>query len=277
MVKRGLKIYMTFGSKGSGKSLSFARDTLKITKQIERAHKRYPQLPLRIIYTNQKLSESFEKDRLNKLLFYWEDARELRYCPRIHCFKTTDRHPTHDCDILWDEIGKDFPAGSWVDTPRWLRQIFSHCRKRGNRIFANTQIYEDTDIAFRRQIDHAEEVTKVFGTRDISATRPPPKFPFALIVRRSRDPRILEFEHDPIQREAKEEWVKKIYWDIAIPRPLFSALFNMPKLVKLYDTQSELPPSKPLEVDHTELYCENPDCKLHGRNTGKPLIKHKAI
>lgn len=273
MVKKGLKIYMTYGSKGSGKSLSFARDTYKVVRQIKKSIRKYPQLPHREILFKGKLSNEFLKFSQPVVIRLWEDVRDIRICQRENCWKKNPKHAPHNSDIFWDEVGSDFSAGSWIDTPRWIKLFFSYCRKRQNRIFMNTQVYEDTDVSFRRQIDHAEECTKLIGSRDVDATRPPVKYVWGIIIRRSHDPRILEFEHDPLQREAKETITKKIYWDIAIPRP-------MPirqKYVSIYDTTDENPPTKPIALEHTILYCEDPDCPQHGIKSGKPKYSHKQL
>lgn len=264
----GLKIYLTYGKKGSGKSLSQARDAIKLFKEYLKTEVRYPKLPKRIYYGNQKFSKEIEAKFLGTRLFYWTNAKELRFCPRTDCWLGKERHSLHDADIAHDEIGKDLPAGSWADTPKWFRQIFSHLRKRGNRYFANTQVYEDIDIAFRRQIDFAWEIKKVFGSGDVAASRPPIIRPWGLIIKRKFDPMILEHERDPEKRANKQEVSGS-----GIPEIFFITR----KLVNAYNTKDELPPYKPDTLEHVDLYCEDDNCPKHGRINGTPKIEHYRI
>jgi len=162
---------------------------------------------------------------------YWTNPREL--------------YGIRDADIGWDEIGKDLPAGSWGDTPKELKQVFSHLRKRGNRIFANTQVYEDIDISFRRQIDKAYKIEKLMGSRDISATLPPLKKVWGVITVREFDP--LELEN------VKEGFRKNIG---GLPK----IILLRKKYVEMYDTKMELPPYMPDKLEHREMECTDPNC-----------------
>ena len=229
--KSGLKIYLYYGPKGSGKSLFQIYIATQLFKEYYKIEKKYPQLPKRKYYSSQKFSKELEDKELGNHLEYWSNPRQLYHL--------------RNCDIGWDEIGKDLPAGSWADTPKDLKQVFSHLRKRGNRIFANTQIYDDIDISFRRQIDKAYQVTKLFGSGDISASLPAPRFIWGLI-------KIAEF--DPLDMESLNP---KFRFSISA-FPEFIWLTK--KLVSMYDTTMELPPYLPDKLDHRELHCIDPDC-----------------
>jgi hypothetical protein len=280
MAKNKLAIYLTYGRKGSGKSLTHARDALFLFDEYRRTEARYPKLKKRIFFSNQKMSAAIEKRELNLHLFYWDNAAQLRWCPRIDCWRKVvteknpeGRHAAHDCDIGWDEIGKDLPAGSWTDTPKWMKQIFSHLRKRGNRIFANTQVYEDIDISFRRQIDFAFEIKKVCGSGDITATRPNPPFVWGLIMIKSFDPRVVEWERDPEKRDDKAAERGGALF------PRFA--FIRKEYVDAYDTTNEIPPYKPDRMEHNESWCEDDNCPKHGKNMveqgAKPVLSHHKI
>lgn len=260
-----LAIYLNYGEKGSGKSYLQAKDALNLFKDYRWIEKRYPFLPKRIYFGNQRFSKEIEEKELGNHLFYWNSAKQLRWCPRVVCWKGEGLHPVHDADIAHDEISKDLPAGSWADTPKWFRQIFSHLRKRGNRYFANTQVYEDIDISFRRQIDFAFKIEKIWGSGDITATRPKPRFIWGIILRRSFNPQLLEWERNP---ETREE-ISASY--------LPGIHFIVKKVIKAYDTTDEIPAFKPDTLEHVELWCENPDCEKHGKNTGKPRTEHYKI
>jgi len=264
MLRKKLAIYLIYGKKGSGKSLCQAREALKLFKQYKKAEKRYPELPKRIYYSNMKMSEEIEKQEYGKHLYYWNNAEQLKNCPRTDCWKGNEPHPVHDTDIGHDEIGKDLPAGKYAETPAWFKQMFSHLRKRGNRYLANTQVYEDIDIAFRRQIDYAFKIEKIMGSGDLTATEPAPYFIWGIITIREFDPVLLEWERDPDKREIKGKGL-----------PDF--LFIQKKFVEAYNTADEIPPYKPNTLEHMEYWCENPNCPIHGKNTGKPKIEHRKI
>lgn len=285
-----LAIYLFYGRKGSGKSYTQARDAVLLFQQYRALEKKYPMLPRRIYLSNQKFSKEVEDKELGVHLFYWTNAQQLRWCPRrLPCFLACDlrtcpdpkkkkkaiphpihsKHAVHDADISHDEISKDLPAGSWTDTPKWFKQIFSHLRKRGNRYFANTQVYEDIDISFRRQIDFAWEVRKAMGSPDVTATSPPPKRVWGLIFRRAFDPSILEWERDPNARESLRDQMGRFTFPQIIP--------IRKKYISVYDTHEELPPYKPDTMEHQEVWCENDDCPAHGRKEGKPKLRHPII
>jgi len=168
-----------------------------------------------------------------------------------------------DVDIGWDEIGKDLPAGSWKDTPKELRQVFSHLRKRGNRIFANTQIYEDIDVSFRRQIDIAFRVEKLFGSPDITATRPAPKRVWGVILFQEFDPMFLEHERNESERLAQSDDPDKS----GVPH----ITLIRKKFVSAYDTRMELPPYRPDKLRERVLEC------IEGDNCRDPRHRRKVI
>ena len=270
-MKPDLKIYLTYGAKGSGKSLTQAKDALELFKEYEKTERKYPDLPKRIYYCNQKFNSEIEKKELGKHLFYWSNAKQLRWCPRPNCWIKEPYHPVHDTDIGHDEIGKDLPAGSYADTPKWFKQIFSHLRKRGNRYYANTQTYEDIDIAFRRQIDFAYKIEKIFGSGDTTATRPKPKYIWGVIIKRPFDPTLLEFERDPNEREQKQQKITG--------QGLPEIIFIRKKYIEAYDTKDEIPAYKPDTLEHVDLWCENDNCEKHGKNNpnAKPKTEHYKI
>jgi len=231
-VSRELKITLFFGKKGSGKSLLNAWLALELLRQYKIMSQRYPVLAKRKYYANGKLSSEIEK-RFGEQLVYWNNPREL--------------YRVRDADISWDEIGKDFPASSWNETPKEVKQIFSHLRKRGNRLFANTQVFEDIDVSFRRQVDFAYYVRKVFGSVDVTATLPPPKFIYGFIAIKQFDPLMLE-------REKKRR----------IPMQFFPYVLRISrKLISIYDTGEELPPFMPDRVEHKILPCGVIGCRGH--------------
>jgi len=291
-----LTIYIRYGDKGSGKSLLGAIDQFNFLQEYVETEAKYPQLPHRILFTSEKLNKEIEKEHLGKRLFYWSDPKQLKYCPRPDCWKKNEdlsvygidyehqnnpnkRHPCHDLDIYWSEIGRHLGADRSKDTPYWLKDLFAFCRKRGNRILMDTQVYEDISIAIRRQVGHATLCIKTMGSNDLTATQPPPvkwtiknlfnpkvKVIWGIIKEYEFDPKLLEWERNPEEREKiQKENGGKIRTE-----------FIRKKWIDLYDTKFNIPPYK-AGLEHVETWCEDQDCIQHGKNYGKPKIEHYKI
>lgn len=236
-----LGIYLAWGKPGMGKSIDQVALALELFEEYRYTERKYPQLPKRKYYSNIKFSKEIEEAEFGNHLEYWENPRQLRDLRNV--------------DIGWDEIGKDLPADGWKDTPKWLRQLFSHYRKRGNRIFANTQDYMAVDINFRRMVKRAYKLNKVFGNRDISATLPPVKRIWGVITKREFDPLELEYEKD-------KRTVESLGW------PEF--LFIRRRYVNAYDTTAEIPPYMPDTFEHIPIRCIDPSCDF-------VRVEHKKI
>lgn len=248
---KGLKIYLIYGKKGSGKSLYMAKLAQRLFDSYKWQEKKYPTLPRRKLYSNMKYSDEVDKKELGKHLEYWENPEQI--------------YRVRNSDILWDEIGKDLPAGSWADTPKEIKQVFSHLRKRGNRLFANTQVYEDCDVSFRRQCDFAFQIQKVFGSKDVSASLPPPRFIWGILMMRQFDPLQLEYERDPEKREELQ-----LSWF-----PSFMLVKR--SLIEMYDTHAEIPPYQPNKLREIILTCREGELCQDKDKHGLPHKKIKHV
>lgn len=258
--KRDLKIYCIYGAKGQGKSYFCAYLTYCVIEAYRINEKRYPELQKRQFWSNQKFSDDYEKKELydpennpDGRLHYWSHPSQL--------------YALKNVDILWDEIGKDLPAGSFATTPKKLKQVFSHLRKRGNRLFANTQVFEDIDVSFRRQIDFAFEIKKVMGSKDVSASMPPPKFIWGVMRMRRFDPMFLEHQRDPEKRDMMYSGLGRVY-------------FIRKKYVDIYSTHAEIPPYHPDKMFEIILTCvEGENCTDYDEKTHMPHRKiiHQAF
>lgn len=238
-----LTLYLFVGAKGSGKSLFGAKLISSLIDEYKKTERKYPTLSKRAIYSNSKLALSIEKQELGKHLHYWENYRQL--------------YTVRNADIYWDEIAKDIPNDSWKDTPRELRQVFSHCRKRGNRIFANCQNIKDADINFKRQIDYLYRLRKWFGSRDISASLPPVKRVWGLMSLTCYDVQKVLAQDD---------------FDLVKPKTFFPSFMVLrKKYVDLYDTTAEIPPFRPDELEHIVYSCKHPGCTYHTK------VEHRKI
>lgn len=258
--RRDLKIYIYYGPKGQGKSYFCSRMAVLIIATYRRNEERYPGLQKRQFWSSQKFSPEYEAQELydekknpDGRLHYWSHPSQLYLLKNV--------------DILWDEIGKDLPAGSFATTPRKLKQVFSHLRKRGNRLFANTQIYEDIDVSFRRQVDFAFELKKLCGSKDVSASMPAPKHIWGVMRVRAFDPLFLEHQRDPEKRDMYHEGIGRFY-------------FLRRKFVELYDTHSEIPPYHPDKFYEEIITCiEGEKCANYDQKTHQPhtRINHVAF
>jgi len=239
---RGLKSYLFYGNKGNGKSMFTAYLIDYLFESYRFQEKRYPNLPKRAVYSNQKFSPAVENAELNKHLHYWSSPKQL--------------YDIRNADIIWDEIGKDLPAVSWKDCPKPLRQVFSHLRKRGNRLFSNTQVYNDIDVSFRRQVDRTFHMVKWCGSPDISASLPPVRHPWGSIVMYEMDKNSLETQ-DNLDKQKQRGKMLQI--------PKFLSIRN--KWVRMYDTSAEIPAYRPTELEHNIFTCFHPNC-------GKAHVEH---
>lgn len=247
-----IKIYLTWARPGEGKSSDTARITRKLLAEYARVEKRYPQLPKRELWSNMRYSRAFEEKHLKRdpttghvinpdgHLCYWENPKQLR--------------DVRDADIIVDEAANYFPADGWGNLPRWLRKTFAQHRHRGLRIFLNTQDYMAVDINLRRMVGVAYRVRKIFSSPDISATRPPVRYIYGLIVRQQFDPAQIESEgvNSPTLMEVTS--IPTFFW---LSR----------KLVEIYDTTQDIPEYMPNALEHEEKVCA--EC-------GKVHVSHRA-
>jgi len=253
-------IVLIFARPGHGKSLETASIIRKLFNTYRYIEKKYPQLPHRAVFSNLRLSPALETKYLNNHLFYWENPRQLRYCSRPDCWKGKEQHSLHDVDVVIDELANYAPADGWKDLPRWLRKMFAQHRHRGIRIYANTQDYMAVDINFRRMVSKAYEVQKMMGSRDISATLPPIRYVWGVIIKREFDP--AQIEEMGVNAPLKRKGLPKL-------------LLITKRLIETYDTTQDLPEYMPDSLEHVELNCVDPLCKLHLKGRGH--VEHRKI
>lgn len=247
-------IFFTVGRKGSGKSLYESRRALRILNGYYATEKKHPNLKRRIYFSKQKFAERIEEKELWNAdknpqghLFYWRTAYDLLTCPRRDCWRGDAPHPLHNADVFWDEIADDIPREKWNELPEDLKQVFSHARKRGVRIFANTQKYEMVAIDFRRQCDEAVWLVKIIGSRDIDVSLPDVKHVWVLQMASHFDPLDMENENDPRGlAQLRQGW------------PKFH--FYTSRDVSVFDTQWEVPPTVYNRYREEKPICIDPNC-----------------
>lgn len=210
------------GAPGQGKSLATAREVLML---LNRNRKWFEVTgKMRMIQSNIKFSENLEKAYPGQI-GYWTDTNQI--CN----FK--------DCDLIWDEIATELDARNFANLSTELKRFLSQYRKRGVDIYANTQDFSMIDARARLMITGVETLTKLIGSRDLSATKPAPKYVWGLIVVR----RVENYrETDPD---------KKRYGILP------SFFFITKELTSLYDTTQDIPQGALPPLKHVVQYCEH--------------------
>jgi len=228
------------GNTGQGKSLYCAKI---IYQTLRENKKRFESTGLRReLWTNLKLAPEVEAE-FGEYLKYWGEASKWKYDAEYIA------RNLQDADLVWDEISEELGADSWDKTSRTMKSFLRQYRKRGVRILSNTQDHADVSIHARRRLHAVVYCSKLLGSRDISATLPPPKFIWGVVLVKSV---LNPKETDPTQ----------IKFD-NFPHDLFTIT---KELTSIYDTRaivgiSEFPPLK-----HVERKCET---------CGKNHVKHE--
>lgn len=258
-----------FGARGSGKSQHQAKEAKKIFEYLDHLYnsKKGKNLKKAVIYSIQKFSKEIEEKYLGTMLFYWKDAKDLRYCPRTICWKDNNlqhetKHRLHGTYLIFDDVAAMFPADPKYPLPVWLIKTFSQARKFGIRILANCQDPFSVNINFRRYVDVAFRFRKIISTPDPDETRRPLKFVFGIYQRRRIKAEDLWRYGDMSEidirimkaKEAQKAEINKL------PN-LFKGMwrgsvhyFNK-NTVKIYDTMQEIAEYKPKGYEHEELFC----------------------
>jgi hypothetical protein len=232
---------------------------------LDNLYERRPQLKPAIVFSVQKFSEQIEKKYLGRLLYYWTDAKDLRYCPRKNCWRGKQKHRLHGCYLIFDDVATILPADNWNRTPIWLRKTFAQARHFGVRILANLQDPFSVDINFRRYTDMAFRFQKLFGTKDPDETKAPIKHIFGIFIRRKIKAEWLWKFGDMSNEEisvmrARQEQEKKIT-GTNIFRYIWKSSFHwfFRKDCEIYDTTQDVPEYNPTGYEHHELRCIDPE------------------
>lgn len=235
------------GLPGSGKSYKLARTIVEVlyrnrkyyAAQLQRFEKHpeafvpegqmLPVAPrMRMLYTNLKLSPDVEREFEGQFA-YWSELRQLT--------------PLRDCDVVIDEVSVYFDARLWetlgIEMRRWLNQH----RKLGVEIYGTSQDFAQVDKAFRRITSELIYLTKLVGSRDISATRPPPRLVWGVVLVRALDPTTYDEE-------------KSKFGSAGLPHFMWIGR----KGTQIFDTQAEVALSSALPLRHILAVCERQDC-----------------
>ncbi len=276
-----------YGARGSGKSLHQAKVCLQIFRYLEYLYYTKPELKKAIVYSIQKFSSSIEEKYLGSYLYYWVDAKDLRYCPRTECWKGKQKHRLHGCYLIFDDIATILPADNWNNTPIWLRKTFSQARHFGVRIIANLQDPFSADINFRRYVDMAFRFRKVMGSPDPDETKPPIKKIWGIYKSQKIKAEWLWQYGDKGDTEIIMLKEKHKQMDRVMSTSHFKDFFKGSlhiidrKSCLIYDTTQDVKEYTPTGYDHTELFCvdekHNHDDKKAENYCGFKKVTHTLI
>jgi len=217
------------GLPGSGKSAKLARTAISI---LYRNKKWFDKTGIiRKVYTNLRLSPGVEEE-FHGFIEYWSDLRELT--------------PLRDVDVLIDEVATYFDARLWETLSLEMRRWLAQHRKFGIEIYGTSQDFAQVDKAFRRLTSGLLYLTKVIGTRDVSPTRPPPKWILVVSMVRELDPTTYD--------EQKSKFSSN-----GLP----SFMIITRDDVEIFDTRAEVALSNALPLKHIDRVCELPNCSFH--------------
>lgn len=255
-----------FGARGSGKSQEQAKQIVKILKYLKWLYKNKPALADKqaIIFSVQKLSEKYEKEYAG-YIYYWTTARDLRFCPRIICWRGSTKHRLHGAWVIFDDIAAMLPNTHGFQMPEWLIKFFSQARKFGIHILANCQDPFSANINFRRYTDMAFKCRKLFATRDPDETLSPLKFIFGVYQIRRIPANMLWEYGDMTESEIALLKMKEKDRAKAMQRPnLFKGMWrgSLHLITKnstaIYDTLQEIQEYIPVGYEHGEKHCIDP-------------------
>jgi len=184
----------------------------------------------RFVYTNLQMQPAVLAE-FSGYIRTWTELRQLT--------------PLRDCDVIIDEVATYFDARLWETLSLEMRRWLAQHRKFGIEIYGTSQDFAQVDKAFRRLTSDLLYLTKLAGSRDISATKPPPKFIWGVSLVRELDPTV----YDEQKSKFGASGLPKLMW---ISR----------KGTEIFDTRAEVKLSSALPLKHIDKECENPDCSF---------------
>jgi len=217
------------GLPGSGKSYKLGQTVVDVLYRNKKYFEKTGHQ--RMLWTNLQLSPSVEKE-FDGFFTYWTDLRQLT--------------PLRDVDVIIDEVATYFDARLWETLSLEMRRWLAQHRKFGIEIYGTSQDFAQVDKAFRRLTSDLLYLTKLAGSRDISATRPPPKFIWGLSIVRTLDPSVYDEQKSKFAAEGL---------------PKFMVITR--KGTAIFDTRAEVKLSSALPLKHIEKVCEDANCTFH--------------
>ncbi len=222
------------GRPGQGKSAYTAR---MVKRLLIRNKKWFNKTGIkREIWSNIRFSDEFEREG-EGYINYWADTQQVV--------------KLRDVDLIWDEIATELDSRNYVNLSIELKRFLSQYRKRGIDIYANTQDFSMIDRRARLMVSQVSTLTKIFGSRDISTTKPDPKHIFGFVIIRQ----VINYMEDEPEKK-KYEWIPSFMW---IDR----------ELISIYDTRQDIALGNPPPLKHEIRVCE-----IHGKGCDFSKLYH---
>lgn len=230
------------GLESSGKSLRLAMLATDLVKRNSKWYKESGQI--RSILSNLRFSDSFTKfaEDLGVPIIYYSHLHELVKYKNV--------------DVIMDEVGNYFDSRLWADLSLDVRSWLSQGAKSGIELYGSAQDFAQIDKSFRRLCNYLFEVKKVVGSRRPSPTKPPVGRVWGLCLLR---------ELNPISYSEDDKKYISFFPDF---------FFISKEYCDIFDTTQKIPRSDLIPFRHTERYCEDENCPLHGVKGGKAKIVH---
>jgi len=190
---------------------------------------------VRPIVSNLRFSKEFEEHarELGVPIRYWTDLTELI--------------KIDNADIIIDEVGTYFDARLWADLSLDVRRWLTQGAKSGIEMYGTAQDFAQVDLSFRRLVNHLFHITKLFGSRRPSATKPPVKTIWGVCSVKELNPR--EYKEDKKSFDSTQ---------------LIPSFFLIQRVhCEMYDTTQKILLSKSTPLRHIERMCELDTCGFH--------------
>lgn len=221
-------IVLFTGLPGAGKSYKMANTLCQILERNKKWHERTGQV--RVVHSNLRISAALEEEFIG-FIKYWTEPAELV--------------SIRDADVFWDEIATHLDSTQWqnmsLEIKRWLQQH----RKFGIEVYGTTQDFAMIDKSMRRLTSHLFIISKLIGSPDKSATRPPVKFIWGVSTISAMDPTQYD------ENESKQK--------AGFP----SFMFLSKEGTEVFDTTQEIKTGKYPPLNHIARECITPGCKFH--------------
>jgi len=218
------------GLPGSGKTHKLAKTAIEVLYRNRRYYKKTG--VIRMLMSNIRLSEAVEEE-FHGFIEYWWEPRQLT--------------SLRDVDVLWDEIAAHLDAVQWANMSLELKRWLQQHRKHGVDIYGTAQDFAQIDKSMRRLTSDLLYMTKIIGSRDISPTKPNPRFIWGVVIVKTLDPVVYD-----------EDKSKQTGTGL-FPR----LMFITKRSVSVFDTTQEIKQGEYPPLRHITRTCEKPDCDFH--------------
>lgn len=196
------------GLPGSGKSMALGQRALKCFVVNETLNEKNPELK-RTVYSNMiftpKVEKAFGLPAFDRVLYRnlraqqkWTEAATLLQEYNARTWKVQywserlELIRIRNADIIIDEEQIYFDAQEWQMMSQAEKRFFQQHRRYGVDIYAASQDFAQVDKSIRRVTSELYYFEKMFGSPDISSTRPNPRWIYGVSLIYKMDPTVYD-------------------------------------------------------------------------------------